>query len=81
MQLWKTPLRRSESEPCKAKRDYFRKNSKCKEPEVAACSEVEEEETCHAFAMSGSDGKESACNEEDLGLMPGLRRSPGEGNG
>ena len=29
----------------------------------------------------GSDGKESACNEEDLGLIPGSGRSPGEGNG
>ena len=27
----------------------------------------------------GSDGKESACNEEDLGSIPGLGRSPGEG--
>ena len=27
----------------------------------------------------GSVGKESTCNEEDLGLIPGLRRSPGEG--
>ena len=24
----------------------------------------------------GSDGKESACNEGDLGLVPGLGRSP-----
>ena len=30
---------------------------------------------------SGSDGKESACNVGDLGLIPGLGRSPGEGNG
>ena len=30
---------------------------------------------------SGSDGKESACNMGDLGLIPGLRRSPEEGNG
>ena len=29
---------------------------------------------------SGSAGKESACNAEDLGLISGLRRSPGEGN-
>ena len=29
----------------------------------------------------GSDGKESACNVEDLGSIPGLRRSPGEGHG
>ena len=30
---------------------------------------------------SGSAGKESACNEGDLGSIPGLRRSPGEGKG
>ena len=29
----------------------------------------------------GSDGKESACSAEDLDLIPGLGRSPGEGNG
>ena len=29
----------------------------------------------------GSDGKESACNVEDLGSIPGLRRSPGGGHG
>ena len=29
----------------------------------------------------GSAGKESACNEGDLGLIPELGRSPGEGNG
>ena len=28
----------------------------------------------------GSDGKESACNVEDLSLIPGLGRCPGEGN-
>jgi len=28
----------------------------------------------------GSDSKESACNAGDLGLIPGLGRSPGEGN-
>ena len=28
----------------------------------------------------GSDGKESACNVGDLGLISGLGRSPGEGN-
>ena len=27
----------------------------------------------------GSAGKESACNVGDLGSIPGLRRSPGEG--
>ena len=29
----------------------------------------------------GSEGKESACNVEDVGLIPGSGRSPGEGNG
>ena len=29
----------------------------------------------------GSEGKTSACNAGDLGLIPGLGRSPGEGNG
>ena len=29
----------------------------------------------------GSDGKTSACNAGDPGLIPGLGRSPGEGNG
>ena len=29
----------------------------------------------------GSDNKESACKAGDLGLIPGLGRSPGEGNG
>ena len=28
-----------------------------------------------------SAGKESACNAGDLGLIPGLGRSPGEGKG
>ena len=30
---------------------------------------------------SDSDGKESACDAGDPGLIPGLGRSPGEGNG
>ena len=29
----------------------------------------------------GLAGKESACNVGDLGLIPGLRKSPGEGKG
>ena len=31
--------------------------------------------------LGGSDGKESACNARDRGWIPGLERSPGEGNG
>ena len=30
---------------------------------------------------SGSDGKESSCNMEDLGSIPVLGRSPGGGHG
>ena len=31
--------------------------------------------------MACSDGRESACNAGDLGLIPRLGRSPGEGKG
>ena len=31
--------------------------------------------------ICGSAGKESACNAGDLGLIPGLGRSPEEGHG
>ena len=38
---------------------------------------------CYASSgfPGGSDGKESACNERDLGSIPGLRRSPRGGHG
>ena len=36
--------------------------------------------TCRG-SLGGSDGKESACNVGDLGLIPGWGRSPGQGNG
>ena len=31
--------------------------------------------------LGGSAGRESACNAVDLGSIPGLGRSPGEGKG
>ena len=31
--------------------------------------------------LFGLSGKESACSEEAMGSIPGLRRSPGEGHG
>jgi len=37
--------------------------------------------TDHMDFPGGSDGKESACNAGDLGLIPGLGRSPGGGHG
>ena len=33
------------------------------------------------MCTGGLTGKESACSEGDLGSIPGLGRSPGEGNG
>ena len=33
------------------------------------------------WGLADSDGKESACNAGDLSSIPGLGRSPGEGNG
>ena len=35
----------------------------------------------HVGFPGGSDGKESACNVGDVGSIPGLGRSPGEGIG
>ena len=37
--------------------------------------------TLHLDLPGGSDGKASAYNAGDLGSIPGLGRSPGEGNG
>ena len=37
--------------------------------------------TAYRSFPGGSDGKASACNVGDLGLIPGLGKSPGEGNG
>ena len=34
---------------------------------------------CQGF-LGGTSGKESACSAGDPGLIPGLGRSPGEGN-
>ena len=52
-----------------------------------SCCIVRHKNCCPSSApcmLSGSpgssDGKESACNVGDLGLIPGLGRSPGEGN-
>ena len=36
---------------------------------------------CFEGFPDGSSGKESTCNAGDRGLIPGSRRSPGEGNG
>ena len=35
---------------------------------------------CFTGFLGGSDGKESACNARDPGSIPGLGRSPEEGN-
>ena len=37
--------------------------------------------TGHSGFTGGSDGKASACRAGDLGFIPGLGRSPGEGKG
>ena len=37
--------------------------------------------SCTSHFPGDSDGKESACNVGDLGLIPGSGRSPGESNG
>ena len=45
---------------------------------------LEEGKATHSSILGlpcGSAGKESACNVGDLGLIPELGRSPGEGKG
>ena len=49
--------------------------------EETKMTEVHPFNHCPPGLPGGSDGKESACNEGDLGLIPGLGRFPGEGNG
>ena len=40
-----------------------------------------EMELTYRHFPGGPEGKASACNAADLGSVPGLGRSPGEGNG
>ena len=43
---------------------------------------TEQQQQSHVWDFpGGSDGKESACNAGDSGLIPGLGRYPGEENG
>ena len=45
------------------------------------CSREQFYHTLKKGFSGGSDGKESACNAGDLGSIPGLGGSPGEGHG
>ena len=47
---------------------------------MCVCVYIHTSHTHMAF-LGGSDSKESACNAEDPVSIPGLGRSPGEGNG
>ena len=47
----------------------------------ASCPSLSPRVCSNSYPLSCSDGKESVCNAGDLGLIPGLGRSPGEGNG
>ena len=49
-------------------------------PYLSKLSELLFSTMCKGFPC-GSVGKESTCNVGDLGLIPGLGRSPGEGKG
>ena len=48
---------------------------------VAVCFLISVHFKRSGIIVCGSDGKESAGNTGDLGLIPGSRRSPGEGHG
>ena len=57
--------------------------SECRNPRMSELREtlrhMVQPNYCTAFP-GGSDSKESACNAGDPGSIPGLGRSPGEGN-
>ena len=59
-------------------------------PKVSEYPPLRSSSSAHTFGTSqcehqglpgGSQGKESACNTEERGLIPGWGRSPGEGHG
>ena len=52
-----------------------------KESDTTEATQQQQQQCSIVCVYSGSDGKESACNAKDLGSIPGLGRSPGEGNG
>ena len=51
---------------------------------TSACllyAQLNEDPTTNDMKSGGSEGKESTCKAGDLGSIPGLGRSPGEGHG
>ena len=56
-------------------------NSKCSLELIMLLSLIFSAFTYYSVFPGGSDGKVSVYNAGDLGLIPGLGRSPGEGNG
>ena len=55
--------------------------SHCRVPIKIFCGYLLRNSKIYMGFPSDSSGKESACNVGDLGSIPGLGRSPGEGNG
>ena len=47
----------------------------------SSCSRKESTRLSNCMMTTATDGKESACNAGDPGLIPGLGRTPGEVNG
>ena len=50
-------------------------------PDTSSSFELHPDLICPYNNLGGSDGKESGPNVGDLGSIPGLGRSPGEGKG
>ena len=58
-----------------------RKQNNCSEVECRIKKRKGLKSWTPLLLISSSDGKESACNAGDLGLIPGSGRSPGKGKG
>ena len=72
------PLAATREKPTSTKTQYSQKEKKTR----LASREQNKPEMSPALGFpGGSDGKDSACNAGDPSSIPGLGRSPGEGNG
>ena len=64
----------------KRQKTQFEETKEAQEPNTAGMLELSDQEFKTGFP-GGSDSKESTCNAGDLGLIPGLGRSPGGRHG
>ena len=53
----------------------------CTESDTTEATWQQQQQQCYSWATGGPGGKESVCQTGDTSSIPGLGKSPGEGNG